>query len=171
MAAQFWWWGGRVTAIDRTAYPRLGRGTARRELQECFMPTGSEVVWARERARSASHLLALVVLLKVFGRLGYFPRLDDVPAVVVEHVRDCLGLGEGVVAEHDPERTLRGQRALVREQLRAGAVVNRVLGRFKATAMAPRRAARWGVGCARAPIAAGGPGPGRLAGSGHRFGG
>lgn len=63
-----------------------------RELQESFTPGGDEIGWARERTRSARSLLALVVLLKSFQRLGCFPDLVEVPSSVVEHVRGCLGL-------------------------------------------------------------------------------
>jgi hypothetical protein len=48
------------------------------------------------KARSSEHLLALVVLLKSFQKLGYFPDLDEVPQLVVEHVRGLLELGEDV---------------------------------------------------------------------------
>src|ERR1019366_8968351 len=36
-----------------------------------------EVAWARGFAGSDEHLLAMVVLLKCFGRLGYFPAVAD----------------------------------------------------------------------------------------------
>ena len=89
-----------------------------REL-EALSPSPEEIVWARERSRGGEHLLGLLVALKCFQRLGYFPRGDRVPELVVERVRDCLGLsgaGVPVVAA----RTAEWQRALVRE--RAGAV-------------------------------------------------
>jgi hypothetical protein len=41
-----------------------------RELDEAFTPTTDEITWATDKARSANHLLALVVLLKSFQRLG-----------------------------------------------------------------------------------------------------
>ena len=107
-----------MTSIERTAYPRFGRVITAREL-EALSPSPEEIVWARERSRGGEHLLGLLVALKCFQRLGYFPRGDRVPELVVERVRDCLGLsgaGVPVVAA----RTAEWQRALVRE--RAGAV-------------------------------------------------
>jgi hypothetical protein len=47
------------------------------------------------------------VLLKCYQRLGYFPKLRDVPAVVVDHVRGKLDLADGVKAA-DAERTGNG---------------------------------------------------------------
>ncbi|GAB2451069.1 hypothetical protein GCM10027262_75360 [Nocardia tengchongensis] len=103
-----------VTAIDRTAYPRFKRVVPARELVEAFTPTVAEVAWAREKTQSDQHLLALVVWLKSYQRLGYFPKLDEVPAVVVEHVRGLLGLSDEVRAEHDADRTAKWHRGLVR---------------------------------------------------------
>ena len=53
---------------------------------------------------SDPHLLALAVWLKSCQRLGYFPKLDEVPEVVVEHVRDALRLPADVMAEVDAPR-------------------------------------------------------------------
>jgi hypothetical protein len=96
-----------VASIERTAYPRLKRVVSARELHEAFTPTVDEIGWARERTRSPQHLLALVVLLKTYHRLGYFADLFEVPLPIVEHVRGVLELKPEVDAEHDSERTLR----------------------------------------------------------------
>jgi hypothetical protein len=47
-------------------------------------PTSDEVKWARAKTTTEQHFLALVVLLKCYQRLGCFPKLVDVPAVVVD---------------------------------------------------------------------------------------
>src|SRR5437660_1672185 len=69
-----------------------------RELAEAFTPTGNEVEWARGRSQHDQHLL---VLLKSYQRLGYFPKLKQVPDVVVAHLRGAPG---GV---RTPDRGLR----------------------------------------------------------------
>jgi TnpA family transposase len=79
-------------------------------------PEAGEVAWARERTRSDGHLLALVLSLKCFQRLGYFPGRDDVPEVVVGHVRWCLDLAEGL-SPWCGSRTAKAQRGLVRERV------------------------------------------------------
>jgi Tn3 transposase DDE domain/Domain of unknown function (DUF4158) len=61
------------------------RTVTARELHDSFTPSVGEIEWARELTRSAEHLLALVVLLKSFQRLGYFADLCEVPVVVVDH--------------------------------------------------------------------------------------
>ena len=94
-----------MTSIDRTAYPRFARMVSARELTDAFTPAGDEVVWAREKTTTGQHLLALVVRLKCYQRLGYFPQLDEVPDSVVGHIRGLLGLSGEVAAQVEANRT------------------------------------------------------------------
>ena len=103
-----------VASIDRTAYPRFKRLISARELAESYTPAAEEIVWARGRTHTEGHLLSLVVLLKCYQRLGYFPKLPDVPPLVVDHVRAALGVAADVVAGQEPERTLWRHRDFVR---------------------------------------------------------
>ncbi|MGH3845850.1 MAG: DUF4158 domain-containing protein [Pseudonocardiaceae bacterium] len=106
-----------MTAIDRTAYPRFKRVVSSRELAEAFTPTTEEIEWARRRTQTEQHMLALTILLKCYQRLGYFPKLLEVPAVVLGHVRVRLGVGEDVAAGHDSQRTLWRHREFVRARV------------------------------------------------------
>ena len=106
-----------VASIERTAYPRFKRTISSRELHDAFTSTADETEWAQERTTTDQHKLALVVLLKCYQRLGYFPSLDMVPADVVAYVRARLGLAESVAAEHDAQRTAKWHRSLVRARL------------------------------------------------------
>jgi hypothetical protein len=107
-----------MTSVDRTAYPRFGRVVPGRELADAFTPTDAEAEWARSRTQDPEHLLALAVLLKSYQRLGYFPKLDDVPLVVVRHVRGCLGLGPEVEFGPAAERTGKRHREFVRARMK-----------------------------------------------------
>jgi hypothetical protein len=89
-------------------------------------------------AGSDEHLLALLVLAKCFGRLGYFPALADVPVVAVEHVRRDLGLAEGTAAVYASARTAKRHRDLVRQRV---GVVRDPAGARKVAAVAIREAA------------------------------
>ena len=95
-----------MASIERTAYPRFKKVVSARELYEAFTPTPGETAWAMEMTRTEGNLLVLAVLLKAFQRLGYFPKLADVPAPVVVHVGRRLGLGDDVVVAADSVRTL-----------------------------------------------------------------
>jgi hypothetical protein len=106
-----------LASIDRTAYPRFKRLVSGRELAESFTPAPDEVTWARARTQSDQHFLALVVRLKCYQRLGYFPKLAEVPAVVVDYVRGKLDLAVDVAAVADAERTAKRHRQFVRARL------------------------------------------------------
>ncbi|MER5624400.1 DUF4158 domain-containing protein [Streptosporangium sp. NPDC002544] len=80
-----------MASIDRTAYPRFTRAVSARELAEVFTPSADEVEWARGKTHDDQPLLALLVWLKAYQRLGHFPKLAEVPAVVAEHIRSVVG--------------------------------------------------------------------------------
>jgi hypothetical protein len=90
-----------LASIDRTSYPRFKRVVSGRELVEALTPTPDEITWARGKTQNDQHLLALVVRLKFYQRLGLLPKLDAVPAVVIDHVRAAIGLPEVVEDEED----------------------------------------------------------------------
>ena len=79
-------------------------------------PTEDEVAWARARARSGEHLLALVLSLKCFQRLGYFPRPGEVPWRSLSTSAATLGCRRAR-ARGAEARTVKAQRQLVRERL------------------------------------------------------
>jgi TnpA family transposase len=89
-----------------------------RELAEAFTPTIEEVGWARASVIGPQALVALLVMLKCYQRLGYFPQFERVGPEVVEHVhaRAVEVTGEGI----DPpgrvsDRMIRRCRELVRQ--------------------------------------------------------
>lgn len=95
-----------MASIKRTAYPRLKRHPSAAELHSVYTPSPVEIEFANSASRGDQHLLTLTVLLKVFQRLGYFPRLDEIPSRIVEHVAGCLGLSPDVALGYDAARTL-----------------------------------------------------------------
>jgi Domain of unknown function (DUF4158) len=94
-----------MASIERTAYPRFKRRPTAQELTDVHTPTSEEVAFSRARARGPTRTLTLAVLLKAFQRLGYFPRLQDVPFPVLAHTRSCLRLSPDTTLEVTP-RTL-----------------------------------------------------------------
>ena len=76
-----------MALIDRTAYPRLPSSVAERDLVEVFTPTAEEAQWAWTQVIEPQARLVLLVMLKCYQRLGYFPQLDQVPPAVTEHVQ------------------------------------------------------------------------------------
>ena len=102
-----------MASIERTAYPRFKASVSARELFDAFTPSAEEIEWASDATRQDDSQLTLLVLLKSFQRLGYFPKLSDVPADVLGHVGRGLSIG-AVTPTPLPARTLERYRVLVR---------------------------------------------------------
>ncbi|WP_222722432.1 DUF4158 domain-containing protein [Actinomadura alba] len=82
MLTVVWGLGWVVTSIERTAYPRFKRLITAHELYLFFSPTRDELAWASDATDCDEHLLALLLMLKSYQRMGCFPKLD-VPEMVV----------------------------------------------------------------------------------------
>lgn len=81
-----------MASIERTAYPRFKRNLTKKELHRIYTPTWEETQFLHSIARGPENLLAAAVLLKSFQKLGYFPRADDIPKVIIEHIRHQIRL-------------------------------------------------------------------------------
>jgi Domain of unknown function (DUF4158) len=85
-----------MVATQRTAYPRRRlRAPGAKELADWFTPTQKEREHAAATCWGEQSILSFLVLYKVFQRLGYFPSPDDIPAVIVEHIRTCVQYSAG----------------------------------------------------------------------------
>ena len=126
-----------MTSIERTAYPQFKRLTSARVLHVFFTPTAEESAWARERTKEPAALFALVLDLKCFQKMARFCSREEIPDVVVDHVRRCLGLGPDVDPDHGAARTAR----LRRKQVRARQGVKYDMRRARAIAVAEIRKA------------------------------
>src|SRR3546814_3445608 len=81
--------------LERTAYPRFPRVITTRDLLRHYTPDVDEVEWASGFARSDTGRLGLIVLLKTFQQLHYFPALENVPAEIIrseEHTSELQSL-------------------------------------------------------------------------------
>ncbi|MCX5158037.1 Tn3 family transposase [Streptomyces sp. NBC_00264] len=106
-----------MTSIERTAYPRFKRLITAHELYLFFSPTRDELQWAADATDGDEHLLALLLMLKSYQRMGCFPALEDVPEQVVEFVRRQVELSEGTLPLYRAERTAKHHRGLVRKKV------------------------------------------------------
>jgi hypothetical protein len=78
-----------VIAIHETAYPRLRNRLSEAELEKIFQPTPDEISFCRKKTKSPATRIGMLLLLKVFQRLGYFPQLSDVDAKIIDYVAGC----------------------------------------------------------------------------------
>jgi hypothetical protein len=77
----------------------------------------------------------VTVALKAFGRLGYFPGAEEVPAEVIDHVRRDLRLPPEVAAVYASTRTAERHRMLIRARCEPGGKSG--YNRLKRTARRP----------------------------------
>ncbi len=106
-----------MTSIERTAYPRFTHAPSTKELREFYTPTPEDETFISTMARGAAPQLSLMILLKVFQRMWYFPSPEAIPVSVIRHIRMAMNLQEEVVPDITP-RTLYKYHAAVRKHLR-----------------------------------------------------
>jgi TnpA family transposase len=108
----------KLVSIERTAYPRFKRYFTAIELREIYTPTPAEIAFGLSTTQGQVHFLNLMVLLKTFQRLGYFPKLTEIPKSLVNHIRTSLNLPEDIGIEYSQQRTMYRHRAAIREYLK-----------------------------------------------------
>ncbi|MFI6803076.1 DUF4158 domain-containing protein [Streptosporangium canum] len=105
-----------MTWIERTAYPQFKRLASARVLHVFFTPLPEEVDWVEKRTGSPESCFALVLTLKGFQKMARFPSPDEIPEVVIDHVRRCLELPEDVWPDHGSSGRAKAHRKLVRQR-------------------------------------------------------
>ena len=106
-----------MPSVERTAYPRFSRSLTAQELSRFFTPTEEEITFARAEARGDRHQLCFLTLLKCLQRLHYFPALDQIPAAVIEHIRDQAKLPKETLLEYELPKTFYRHCRALREYL------------------------------------------------------
>jgi hypothetical protein len=100
-----------MTAINRTAYPRLDTRPNHEELAASYTLTEAEHAFVRASSRGETGLVVLVMLLKARQNSGYFPTLEEVHVDAAAHVASQLGTQEISIASVVLESAL-GSRSL-----------------------------------------------------------
>ncbi len=101
-----------MTDISRTAYPRFTRAPSVKELREIYTPTLGDIAFVATRARGPSQKFALMILLKVYQRLHYFPDPQTIPGAVISHIRAVMKLPADLVPDIAPATLYRYYMAL-----------------------------------------------------------
>jgi TnpA family transposase len=101
--------------MDRTVYRHVKRSYTTKELIEAYTPTEEERHFVETMTRSQQQQLNLMLWIKLFPCLGYFPGVDEIPSAIVTHVRKALSLPEELVPAYDHPRTLYRHHQVVRE--------------------------------------------------------
>jgi hypothetical protein len=61
-----------------------------KEFRTIFTPTPTDVGFVATHARGLAQKFALMILLKVYQRLQYFPELHTTPGAVISHIRSVM---------------------------------------------------------------------------------
>lgn len=101
-----------MTDISRTAYPRFTRAPSVKELREIYTPTPGDVAFVATQARGPSQKFALMILLKVYQRLHYFPEPQTIPGAVISHIRAVMKFPADLVPDIAPATFYRYRTAL-----------------------------------------------------------
>jgi TnpA family transposase len=88
-----------MTSLERTAYPRFTRAPSIKELREIYTPTPGDVIFVATHARGPAQKFALMILLKVYQRLDYFPDPSTIPGAVISHIRAIMKLESSLVPD------------------------------------------------------------------------
>ena len=107
-----------MTSIERTAYPRFKRYYTPNELKNIYTPTTEDKLFATEYTRNDNNYLNLLVALKSFQRLGYFPKLNQIPLSIINHIKKILSLSKELTIEYVNPRTYHRHQHLIREKIK-----------------------------------------------------
>jgi hypothetical protein len=106
-----------MTSIERTAYPRFSRAPSVKELREIYTPTPTDVAFVATTARGEPQKFGLMILLKVYQHLGYFPRPETIPGAIIGHLRAVMKLPADLVPDIASNHTLYRYHAAIRKHL------------------------------------------------------
>jgi TnpA family transposase len=106
-----------MTSIERTAYPRFSRAPSVKELRTIYTPTPTDIAFVATTARGPAQKFGLMILLKVYQRLGYFPKPETIPGAIIGHIRSVLKLDADLVPDIASNHTLYRYHAAIRKHL------------------------------------------------------
>ena len=96
-----------MASRERTAYPRFKPVIADRDLYNLYTPTDDDLQFLKQATTQEPVLrLNVMLLLKTFQSLGYFPDLDDIPNAIIQHIRMTLKIPQDVTPGYPNDRTL-----------------------------------------------------------------
>src|SRR5947207_6743086 len=106
-----------MTSIERTAYPRFTRAPSVKELRKIYTPTSTDIAFVATTARGPAQKFGLMILLKVYQRLGYFPKPETIPGAIIGHIRAVMTLPADMVPAIASNHTLYRYYAAIPEHL------------------------------------------------------
>lgn len=107
-----------MTAIERTAYPRLFKHkNYRKKDLETYMPSFAELDYIESNLRSPQQKLNFAIQLKVFQKLGYFANFKDIPSPIIRKIRESLSLPGHLKASYTNKTDMYRHRAIIKKRM------------------------------------------------------
>jgi Domain of unknown function (DUF4158) len=106
-----------MASIERTAYPRFKRNPLAKELDALYTPKEDELHFANTMSRKEPTRFCILLLLKAFQRLGYFPDVEIIPSDIVQHIRTTSGISSEVSPVYSDLKTLYRHHQAIRQHL------------------------------------------------------
>lgn len=106
-----------MASIERTAYPRFPTVLPSQDILTYYTPSPEEIDWVKGLARGPDSQLSVLVLLKCFEQLHYFPLLEDIPPEIVAHIAAVRGLPTASSIAYKSPATLYRHHAAIRKYL------------------------------------------------------
>lgn len=106
-----------MASIERTAYPRFPTVLPSQDILTYYTPSSEEIDWVKGLARGPDSQLSVLVLLKCFEQLHYFPVLEDIPPEIVAHVAAVRGFPTASSIVYKSPATLYRHHAAIRKYL------------------------------------------------------
>lgn len=85
-----------MASIERTAYPRLKQQFTKSELLDFYSPDEDEIKFVVQKSRKDESRLHLLIHLKTFQKLGYFPSLEDISESLLKFLRQSLKISADI---------------------------------------------------------------------------
>ncbi len=86
-----------MASIERTCYPRLKKRFTENDLQSFYAPSETEIYFVKNHANGDEPQLHLLILLKTFQHLGYFPSIEEVSFELIAFLRSILKCYDGAL--------------------------------------------------------------------------
>lgn len=88
-----------MTALERTIYPRFTRTPSAKEVRALYTPSPADRAFVEKHARGPAQKFSLMIMLKVYQRLHYFPDLQTIPGPVIGHIRSEMKYPDNLVPD------------------------------------------------------------------------
>ncbi|TMD67710.1 MAG: DUF4158 domain-containing protein, partial [Chloroflexi bacterium] len=93
--------------------------------------TPADVAFVATTARGPAQKFGLMILLKVYQRLGYFPKPETIPGAIIGHLRAVMKLEASLVPDIASNHTLYRYHAAIREHLEIRSEGKHIRGRLR----------------------------------------